>query len=150
CILFIPFAIAEPRAMPSLNRQIIIAACLGLLIGWLLSGVPEEAELRQGVIYASTLAGSIFVGLLKMVLVPLIFTSIVVGVASLRAHHQVHRVWVTTLVYFVSTLALAMLVALVAANIFKPGAGLSLSLFAEAMETFEARQLTLSEFFLHF
>lgn len=136
--------------MPSLNRQIIVAAVLGVLIGWLMGGLPDDSGIREAVLYTSTLAGSIFIGLLKMVLVPLIFTSIVVGVASLRAHHQVHRVWITTLVYFVSTLALAMLVALIAANIFKPGAGLSLSLFAEAMENFEARQLTIAEFFLHF
>ena len=106
--------------------------------------------MREGVLYASTLLGSIFIGLLKMVLIPLIFTSIVVGVANLQAHHQVHRVWGGALVYFTLTTSAAMLVALVAANLFKPGAGLSLDLFAEAMNDFEARQLTLPEFFLHF
>ncbi|SDR73930.1 Na+/H+-dicarboxylate symporter [Halopseudomonas xinjiangensis] len=136
--------------MPSLNQQILIAACLGLLIGWLVGAMPDEAAARTSVLYASTLVGSVFIGLLKMILVPLIFTSIAVGVANLQAHHQVHRVWVTTLVYFIGTLALAMLVALIAANLFKPGAGLSLTLFEDAMSTFEARQLTLPEFFQHF
>jgi len=110
----------------------------------------DRRAVREGVLYASTLAGSIFIGLLKMVLIPLIFTSIVVGVANLQAHHQVHRVWGGALVYFTLTTSAAMLVALVAANLFKPGAGLSLDLFAEAMNDFEARQLTLPEFFLHF
>ena len=136
--------------MPSLNQQILVAACLGVLLGWLVGAMPDESTLRGSVLYASTLAGSVFVGLLKMILVPLVFTSIVVGVANLQAHHQVHRVWVITLLYFVSTLALAMLVALIAANVFEPGAGLSLSLFEDAMAAFEARQLTLPEFFLHF
>ena len=136
--------------MPSLNQQILIAACLGLLVGWLIGVMPDESAARASVLYASTLVGAVFVGLLKMILVPLIFTSIVVGVANLQAHHQVHRVWVTTLIYFIGTLALAMLVSLIAANIFKPGAGLSLTLFEEAMASFEARQLTLPEFFQHF
>jgi len=136
--------------LPSLNLQILIAACLGVAIGWLTGTLPTDAPVREGVLYASTLAGSIFIGLLKMVLIPLIFTSIVVGVANLQAHHQVHRVWGGALVYFTLTTSAAMLVALVAANIFKPGAGLSLDLFAEAMNDFEARQLTLPEFFLHF
>ncbi|KKO02110.1 hypothetical protein LCGC14_0109720 [marine sediment metagenome] len=136
--------------MPSLNRQILVAACLGVLIGWWVGALPTDAASREAVLYASTLAGSVFIGLLKMVLIPLIFTSIVVGVSNLQAHHQVHRVWVSTLVYFVITLSLAMLVALIATHIFKPGAGLSLTMFAEAMESFEARQLTLSKFFLHF
>ncbi|PCD00913.1 dicarboxylate/amino acid:cation symporter [Halopseudomonas pelagia] len=136
--------------MPSLNRQILIAACLGVLIGWGLGFLPAEQGVRSGVLYASTLIGSIFIGMLKMILVPLIFTSIVVGVANLQAHHQVNRVWITTLVYFVITASLAMLVALIAANIFKPGADLPITLFADAMDAFEARQLTMPEFFLHF
>jgi len=136
--------------LPSLNLQILIAACLGVAIGWLTGTLPADAPVREGVLYASTLLGSIFIGLLKMVLIPLIFTSIVVGVANLQAHHQVHRVWGGALVYFTLTTSAAMLVALVAANLFKPGAGLSLDLFAEAMNDFEARQLTLPEFFLHF
>ncbi|CEA03142.1 proton-glutamate symporter [Pseudomonas saudimassiliensis] len=136
--------------MPSLNRLIFIAAGLGVLIGLLLSGMPQENELRSGVLYGSTLVGAVFIGLLKMVLIPLVFTSIVVGVASLQAHHQVHRVWITTLLYFMLTTGLAMLLALVVANIFKPGAGMSLDLFADAMDSFEARQMTMPEFFQHF
>ena len=76
--------------MPSLNLQILIAACLGVTIGWLTGTLPADAPVREGVLYASTLLGSIFIGLLKMVLIPLIFTSIVVGVANLQAHHQVN------------------------------------------------------------
>ena len=104
--------------MPSLNLQILIAACLGVAIGWLTGTLPADAPVREGVLYASTLLGSIFIGLLKMVLIPLIFTSIVVGVANLQAHHQVHRVWGGALVYFTLTTSAAMLVALVAANLF--------------------------------
>lgn len=136
--------------MPSLNRQILIAACLGLLIGWLVAGLPVEAGLREGVLYSSGLIGSVFIGLLKMVLIPLVFTSIVVGVASLQAHHQVNKVWMTTLVYFMLTTGLAMLLALVVTNVVKPGAGLSLEMFANAMDSFEARQMTMPEFFQHF
>lgn len=139
-----------PSSMPSLNIQILTAACLGVLVGWLVGGLPADDSLREGVLYASQLVGSVFVGMLRMILIPLVFTSIVVGVANLQAHHQVGRVWKVTLAYFVLTLSLAMLLALVAANIFKPGAGLSISLFADAMADFEARQLSVPEFFLHF
>ena len=136
--------------MPGLNKQILIAACLGVLIGWLVGGQPADSSLREGVLYASSLVGSIFVGMLRMILIPLIFSSIVVGIANLQAHHQVGRVWKVTLTYFVITLSLAMLVALIAANIFKPGSGLSVNLFADAMDAFEASQLSVPEFFLHF
>ena len=136
--------------MPSLNRLIFIAAAIGVLVGWLIGLLPEEAGLRGGVLYASSLIGSVFIGLLKMILIPLVFTSIVVGVASLQAHYQVHRVWITTLLFFALTTALAMLLALVVANIFKPGAGMSLAMFADAMQDFEVRQMSMPEFFQHF
>src|SRR5690606_40161002 len=107
-----------------------------MLVGWLVGLLPEDTALRGGVLYGSSLIGSVFIGLLKMILIPLVFTSIVVGVASLQAHHQVHRVWITTLLFFALTTALAMLLALVVANIFKPGAGMSLAMFADAMQDF--------------
>src|SRR5690554_1903794 len=90
-------------AVPSLNRLIFIAAAIGVLVGWLIGLLPDDAGLRGGVLYASSLIGSVFIGLLKMILIPLVFTSIVVGVASLQAHHQVHRVWITTLLFFAFT-----------------------------------------------
>src|SRR5690606_4737619 len=112
-------------AVPRLNRLIFIAAAIGVLVGWLIGLLPEDTGLRGGVLYASTLIGAVFGGLLKMVLIPLLFTSIVVGVAGLQADHPVHRGWITTLLFFAFPTAAAMLVALVAATLFRPGAGMS-------------------------
>lgn len=136
--------------MPGINQQILIAAIIGVVVGWLIGYLPEDASLREGTLYASAMVGGVFISLLKMVLVPLIFASITVGVANLQAHRQVKRVWVATLVYFIATLALASLLALLATNYFEPGKGMSLSLFADAMNDFEAKQMTLPAFFLHF
>lgn len=136
--------------MPNLNRQILLAAILGVAIGWLMTQLSADNLTRAVVLYSSTILSSIFIGLLKMILVPLVFTSIAVGVANLQAHQQVHRVWVATLVYFAATGSLAMIIGLTAANIFKPGTGLSLSLFSGAIENFEAKQMTMPEFFVQF
>jgi len=67
-----------------------------------------------------------------MVLVPLVFTSIVVGLSNLRAHHQIHRVWVTTLIYSVSTMAISVTIGITAANLFEPGKGLNLDMLQSA------------------
>ena len=136
--------------MPGINIQILIAAVLGVLLGWWVSGLADTSTTREVVLYSSGIVGGIFIDLLKMVLIPLVFTSIAVGIANLQAHHQVHRVWMTTLGFFVVSTSLAMLLALTAANMFKPGAGLELSLFQDAMENFDAKQLTMPEFFIHF
>lgn len=136
--------------MPGLNTQILLAAVIGIAVGLLISAVPADAGVREAVLYGSTVISSIFIGMLKMVLVPLLFTSIAVGVANLQAHQQANRVWVTTVIYFISTTALAMTLGLIVANVFKPGAGISLALFADTMDGFTAQQMTLAEFFLHF
>jgi Na+/H+-dicarboxylate symporters len=136
--------------MPGINVQILIAAVLGVLLGWWVSGLSDVSATREVVLYASDVIGGVFIDLLKMVLIPLVFTSIVVGIANLQAHRQVHRVWMTTLGFFVVSTSCAMLLALTAANLFKPGAGLEISLFQDAMENFQAAQLTMPEFFLHF
>lgn len=72
------------------------------------------------------------------------------GIANLRQHQQMHRVWVTTLVFFVSSMAIAIVLALLAGNYFKPGAGLHLAMFDHAMQNFQAKQLPLPEFFAQF
>lgn len=136
--------------MPSLNTQILIAALLGLLLGSWVSILGDDSLTKGYLLYGTGIIGNVFVDLLKMVMIPLIFTSIVVGVANLQAHHQARRVWQYTLVFFISSMALAMIVALVASNIVKPGAGLHLAMFADAMQNFEAKQLTPADFFAQF
>jgi len=136
--------------LPSLNTQILLGAVLGVLAGLGLSLAGQETALTQHTLYGAGLVGMLFIDLLKMVLIPLVFTSIAVGVANLRAHRQMHRVWIATLGFFVFSMALAILLGLGAANFFRPGEGLHLEMFSEAMRGFEARQLPLPEFFAQF
>jgi len=134
----------------SLNLQIFICAAAGIGIGLWLQTTPLESELRQNSLYLFGLIGTLFVDLLKMVLVPLVFTSIAVGVANLRAHQQIHRVWVLTLGFFIASMAIAIILGLTAANIFEPGKNLHLALFHDAIQNFDAKQMTPSEFFQQF
>jgi Na+/H+-dicarboxylate symporter len=73
-----------------------------------------------------------------------------VGIANLRKHQQMHRVWVTTLLFFVSSMAIAMVLGMSASFYFKPGSGLHLAMFSDAMQNFEAKQLPLQEFIAQF
>ena len=94
--------------------------------------------------------GTLFIDLLKMILIPLVFTSIAVGIANLQAHKQVHRVWITTLSFFVASMAIAIVLGMTASNLFHPGEGMHLAMFADAMQGFQAKQLSLPEFFSQF
>ncbi|MDP3087980.1 MAG: dicarboxylate/amino acid:cation symporter [Methylotenera sp.] len=138
--------------LPSLNIQILLGAVFGVAIGLYFQGLGESHHVTQGGVYAASLIGTLFIDLLKMILIPLVFCSISVGIANLRQHQQIHRVWVTTLLFFISSMAIAIILALLAGNYFKPGAGLHLAMFDQAMQNFEAKQLPLPEFvaqFLH-
>lgn len=84
---------------PSLNTQILLGAFFGVLIGLYFHHLGAEASLVKGGLYASGIVGTLFIDLLKMILIPLVFCSIAVGIANLRQHSQMHRVWVTTLVF---------------------------------------------------
>lgn len=136
--------------LPSLNSQILIGAALGLVAGWLMGALPAEAVSKTNSLYVAGLFGTLFIDLLKMILIPLVFCSIAVGIANLRQHSQINRVWISTLIFFVSSMAVAIILALVASNYFKPGAGLHLAMFADAMQNFEAKQMPVGEFFVQF
>ena len=110
--------------------------------------LDEESATSQVSLYISELLGMLFVDLLKMVMIPLVFTSIVVGVANLRAHQQIHRVWMTTLGFFFLTATVAIILGLTAANLFQPGEGLQLPMFQNAIQNFQANKMTLPEFLL--
>lgn len=135
----------------STNVRIVFGAVLGIVLGlWMAAN--REVALTSAAIFLADLMGGIFIDLLKMVMVPLIFTSIVVGIANLSSHQQIHRVWMTTLVYSAITMSISVAVGITAANLFNPGKGLSLDMFAPSLEQAQTIKLTLAEFiakFLH-
>ena len=136
----------------SLNSQIFLGALIGVGLGLAFAKIGVETPVIKQAMFGFGLLGTLFIDLLKMILVPLVFTSIAVGVANLRLHSQLHRVWLYTLGFFVLSMALAIALGLSAANLFEPGKGLSLDLFHNASQNFAAKQMSFAEFtasFLH-
>jgi Na+/H+-dicarboxylate symporter len=136
--------------LPSLNIQILLGAVFGVAIGLYFHGLGAEQQTVQSGLYVAGLIGTLFIDLLKMILIPLVFCSISVGIANLRQHQQMHRVWVATLLFFMGSMLIAIILGLSASLYFKPGTGLQLHMFENAMQNFEAKQLPLPEFFAQF
>lgn len=134
----------------SLNTQILLGALIGIALGFGFSALGQASEVSQNGLYIAKLIGTLFIDLLRMVLIPLVFTSIVVGVANLRLHRQMNRVWQVTLCYFFATMAIAVVLGLAAANLFQPGSGLQIAMFQDAMQGFQATQMSLADFFAQF
>jgi DAACS family dicarboxylate/amino acid:cation (Na+ or H+) symporter/aerobic C4-dicarboxylate transport protein len=109
--------------------QVILGALLGVAIGYWCPALGESLKpLGDG-----------FIKLIKMLLAPIIFGTIVVGIAKMGSLREVGRVGVKALIYFeiVSTLALA--IGLVVVNVVKPGAGMNMdaaSLDSSAIATY--------------
>ncbi len=97
-----------------LHWQILIAMVAGVITG--LIGGP-------GIVPRVGWLGTLFISLLRMIIVPLIITSIVSGVASIGGGRDLGRLFGKTLGYYVLTSALAILAGLFAVNIIKPGVG---------------------------
>ena len=136
--------------LPSLNTRILVGAILGVVLGIYLHHLGADHAITQVGLYSAGVIGGVFIDLLKMILIPLVFCSITVGIANLRQHQQMHRVWVSTLSFFVVSMALAIVLGLSASCYFKPGAGLHLAMFSDVMQNFQTKQLAFSEFFSQF
>lgn len=134
----------------SLNLQILIAAVFGLAVGLLFQHWGTEDSTVQSGLYVAGLIGTLFIDLLKMILIPLVFCSITTGIANLRQHQQMHRVWLFTLLFFMGSMLLAILLGMSASIYFKPGADMQIHMFADAMQSFQAKQLPLSDFLAQF
>ena len=101
------------KAKLSLAVQIFIALVLGIVVGILLTGQSAFAAK-----YIKPF-GTIFLNLVKWVVTPLVFFSIMAGVISMRDIHKVGSVGVKTLVYYLCTTALAIIIGLSIANLFR-------------------------------
>jgi aerobic C4-dicarboxylate transport protein len=104
------------RFKPKLHVQLIIGIALGILIGWLF---PQAGP------YLKPLA-DIFIKLIRMVLAPIIFATVVIGIARLGDIKTVGRLGIKAIVYFELVSALALLIGLAVVNIFQPGAGMNI------------------------
>ncbi len=101
-----------------LHVQILAAMILGVILGLL--GGERAAQLLGWM-------GTVFVRLLRMVIVPLILSSIVSGVTSVGGGRSLGRLGAKTFVYYVSTSLLAIVTGLVLVNLIRPGVGADLT-----------------------
>nr|WP_319512356.1 dicarboxylate/amino acid:cation symporter [uncultured Draconibacterium sp.] len=106
-----------------LHWQILIALVLSVLFGYL---APEATK------YTSWM-GDIFLRALKMVIIPLILSSIISGVTSMGEGSNLGRLGLKTLLYYLSTSTLAILTGLFIVNLVKPGIGVELG-FSQSVE----------------
>ncbi len=105
---------------PSLTVQVFLGLTLGVLAGALFPDFGMSVK---------PLA-TIFLHMIKMLIAPLIFATLVVGIAGHSDHKALGRMGLKTIIYFEIATTVALIIGLFVANVFQPGAGMSLDLGA--------------------
>lgn len=125
---------------PSLVKQIFLGLVVGILLGWLIPEWGLETEFLR----------KIFLNMVKSIIAPLIFASIVSGIAGGGDHSTVGRMGIKALVYFEVVTGLALVIGLLVVNLIGPGYGVSLTGDAVDMGTIgEHKPMTLIETIVH-
>ncbi|TAF56726.1 MAG: dicarboxylate/amino acid:cation symporter [Sphingobacteriia bacterium] len=109
-----------------LTMWILVAMVLGILTGYIIheQAAPETiASFSKNI----KLLGTIFIRLVKTIIAPLVFTTLVVGIAKLGDMKTVGRVGGKAMVWFISATWVSLLVGMVLVNFFKPGSYIDLS-----------------------
>ncbi|KTQ23595.1 glutamate:protein symporter [Salmonella enterica] len=112
----------------SLAWQILLAMVLGILLG---SYLHYHSDSREWLI-ANLLspAGDIFIHLIKMIVVPIVISTLIVGIAGVGDAKQLGRIGAKTILYFELITTVAIILGITLANVFQPGSGIDMSQLA--------------------
>lgn len=113
----------------SLTKKVLIGMGLGIFTGFLIrSLLADVAFINDYVVNGLfSVGGNIFIASLKMLVVPLIFVSLVCGTSSLKDISTLGRLGGKTIAFYMATTAIAITLAILMGNIFKPGVGADLA-----------------------
>ena len=138
---------AKEKKKIGLTTKIFISLILGAIFGIILCYMVPSSHIKDDIIVEGILyvIGQGFIRLMKMLVVPLVFCSLVCGSMSIGDTKKLGTVGVRTLVFYLFTTALAVTVALSVGNIINPGVGLDMSAVqsnAADVQSMEATSLT--------
>ena len=132
------------KVFKSLYIQVLIAIFIGIILGHF---YPSFAVQLKPL-------GDAFIKLIKMMIAPVIFCTIVTGIAGMQDTKKVGRVGLKAILYFEIVTSLALIIGLIVVNVLKPGAGMNIdptTLDTKAVEGFitEGKSRTFTDFMLH-
>ena len=117
----------------SLGNWILIAMILGMIVGLILNFYVSNPLIKDVILIDNVffLGGNLFIKLMKMLVVPLVFCSIIVGVTSISDIRKIGSIGGRAILIYILTTALAVSIALLIAGIIEPGIGLHMTGLAD-------------------
>jgi DAACS family dicarboxylate/amino acid:cation (Na+ or H+) symporter len=124
----------------SLQWQMLIGFMIGLILGLIAYSTQRDAAWVEFVsTYVTTPIGQIFLRLMFMLVLPLLFSALVVGISEMGEVRSLKRVGLRTLAYTVVVSSIAVAVSLAVVNLLKPGIGVDRAAAAEMLEQSSGR-----------
>src|ERR1044072_2149448 len=116
-----------------LTRYILIALVLGILAGWAINaaiadGPPQSAAQLKSIAEYLSIVTALFLRLIKMIIAPLVFSTLVAGIAHMGDVAALGRVGVRSLGWFILASLVSLTLGLLLVNALQPGVGLNLPL----------------------
>ncbi len=139
----------KKKATP-LTTYILIAMILGIGVGYAcFRAFPDKATATAVAGYISIIT-DVFLRLIKMIIAPLVFTTLVVGIAHMGDAKTVGRVGAKAMGWFVTASLVSLLLGMILANLLQPGSNIGLPLpDAGASTSLKTSSFTLKEFVTH-
>ena len=127
-----------------LTTKIFAALLAGVVLGVVLCYFVPDGKIRNDIIIEGILyvIGQGFIRLMKMLVVPLVFCSLVCGSMAIGDTKKLGTVGARTLIFYLATTALAVTVALSVGNVINPGVGLDMSKIKTSAQTVESMEAT--------
>jgi Na+/H+-dicarboxylate symporter len=133
-----------------LTRFILVALILGLFAGYAINrwaGSPEMAKEIAG--YLSIIT-DVFLRLIKMIIAPLVLSTLIVGIAHMGSGGAVGRTFIRTMAWFITASIVSLSLGIFMVNLLEPGVGVGLTLpGADAVTGLATKEFDLKEFISH-
>jgi Na+/H+-dicarboxylate symporter len=133
-----------------LTTWILIAMLAGIGVGWMCHELLPNPETAKAVAGYISLFTDVFLRLIKMIIAPLVFATLVVGIAHMGDSSSLGRIGLKTMGWFVSASLMSLVVGMILVNILRPGDALNLPLpDVGASTNLKTASLSLKEFVTH-
>ena len=138
-----------------LTQFILIALVLGIIAGWAINaaiddGTPEAAERLKSIAEYLSIVTALFLRLIKMIIAPLVFSTLVAGIAHMGDVAALGRIGIRSLAWFICASLVSLTLGLILVHLFQPGIGLNLPIPpTTATSGVETGGFNLSDFVTH-
>ena len=138
-----------------LTRYILLALILGVIAGWAINGAiddgtPASAERLKSIADYLSIVTSLFLRLIKMIIAPLVFSTLVAGIAHMGDIAALGRVGVRSIGWFIGASLISLTLGLILVSVLQPGVGLNLPIPpATATSGVETAAFNLKDFVTH-